>query len=356
MLVSVRVVVLDALLSVRCGAIARLRSCIAVAVLGCAAATPSASAVAERATPFPSGRDWATELFRAGVAQDLAGANQLAALQQFITTLSDSQLTTVRDLLLAAKTPVERFFILKALVAGEPWDRVVEFAIAMRGLSADAIVSRSTARGQQLVPQRWQYSCGPAVTQVALAELNPLAAWRLNEAARGHDAVSTGAAQQRQWLEEYGGVATPVGDVSGRGIPIVALLNDKLSRISGAAYVCRRIRDLDDALSEIARMLQSGYDVPLSVSWVATESSGSADNHFVLALSARAVGYDTEFQIYEPSTGKTEWISASTLRRNSLQPILDRFVRLTHYYEPSPSGSSQRFILASAAEAQARTH
>ena len=343
---------LNILRSVGRGASGRVRSFIAVAVVSYAAATSSASAVAERATPFPSGRDWATELFRAGVAQDLAGANQLAALQRFIATLSDSQLTTLRDLLLSAKTPVERFFILKALVAGEPWDRVVDYAIGLRGLSAHEIVARSTARGQQLLPQRWQYSCGPAVTQVALAELNPLAAWRLNEQARGNDAVSTAAAQQRQWLEEYGGIATPVGDVSGRGIPIVALLNDKLGRISGATYVCHQIGNLDDALSEIARMLHSGYDVPLSVSWVAAESSASAANHFVLALAARAVGSDTEFQIYEPSTGKTEWIPARTLRGNSLQPIIGHFVRLTHYYEPSPSGSNQPFILASAVDAQ----
>ena len=284
--------------------------------------------------------------------QDLAGANQLTALQQFIATLDDSQQTTLRDLLLSAKSPPERFFILKALVAGEPWDRVVEYAIRVRTISAEEIVARSTARGQQLLPQRWHYSCGPAIVQVALAELNPLAAWRLNDEVRGNDAGSARAAEQRQWLEEYGGVATAVGDVSGRGIPIVALLNEKLGRVSGATYVCRRIGNLDDVLSDIARMLHSGYDVPLSVSWAATESPVGADNHFVLALSARGSGDDTEFQIYEPSTGKTEWLSASTLRRNSLQPILDRFVRLTHYYEPSPAQSHQRFILASAADPQ----
>jgi hypothetical protein len=284
--------------------------------------------------------------------QDLAGENQVAALQRFIATLDESQQITLRDLLLSAKTPLARFFILKALVAGEPWDRVVEYAIGLRGLTADEIVARSTARGPQLLPQRWQYSCGPAVVQVALAELNPLAAWRLNEQAAGTDTRAATAAQQRQWLEEYGGVATPLGDVSGRGIPIVALLNDKLSRVSGATYVCRAIGSVDDALSEIARMLHSGYDVPLSVSWLATESPSSAANHFVLALAARGAGADTEFQIYEPSTGKTEWVSARTLRGNSLQPILGHFVRLTHYYEASPAQSSERFILASAADPQ----
>ena len=283
--------------------------------------------------------DWEGELFRGGIQRDLAGANQSAALHRFVTSLTAGQRSSVRDLLLQASGPAERFFILKALAADEPWDDVVQYATAIRGLSEDEIIRRSTARGADQLRQQWEFSCAPAVVQFAIGEVNPRFAWELNKdaeiAPEPWAASGMRAKQQKAWLEEYGGVATPRGDRSGRGITLVELLNAKLGPIIDATYSCHQVADLDSALAAIAQNLRAGYDVPLCLSWAPPETATGAENHFVLAIAARGATAELELQIYDPATGKTAWVSAEAMRRNTLSPIFDSYQRLTHYYEAS---------------------
>lgn len=319
----------------------RVRSLIASSLL---AASLASAAIAETESPWPSlgsGAHWEAELFRAGIARDFAGSNQLAMLYRFRDSLSAGQRATVRELLLQAQEPAARFFILKALVAGESWPDVVQYATEMRGLTAEEIIRRSTARGDREFTQQWEYSCAPAVVQVMIAEADPLFAWELNKEAIIPDAApleapTPRAEQQRLWLEQYGGVATPRGDRSGRGISLVKVLNEKLGQVLGAAYSCHEAADFATAISQIAGILRSGYDVPLCLSWAPPESATGTDNHFVVALAVRDDGTSAEFQIYDPWTGKTAWVSGEAMRRNTLSPIFERYQRLTHFYEGTP--------------------
>ena len=313
-----------------------------VAFLIAALQPANAFARADHARSYHAQQDeWEAELFRAGIERDLAGSHQLAALHRFVASLSEGQRTSVRDLLLQANQPAERFFVLKALVAGQEWDSVVQYATEMRGMAEDEIVRRSTARDADPLPQQWEFSCAPAVVQFAMAEADPRFAWDLNndaKVARGPSARSgMRAKQQKAWLEQYGGVATPRGDRTGRGITLAELLNDKLSRIIGATYTCQQVINFDNAIALIAQNLRAGYDVPLCLSWATPEAATGAENHFVLALSVRGTAGNLEFQIYDPATGKVDWVSAAAMRNNTLPPIFDVYQRLTHFYEASPT-------------------
>ena len=281
---------------------------------------------------------WEVELFRGGVDRELAAPNQFAALHRFVGSLSPGQRSSVRDLLLQAREPAERFYLLKAFAAGAPWDEVVQYATEMRGVAEAEIIRRSSPRGAGELPQQWEFSCAPAVVQFALGEADPWFAWQLNKdaaIARGVWASSgMRGRQQRTWLEQYGGVATPRGDRTGRGITLQELLNDKLSRALGVTYLCQQVTDLNAALSTIAQHLRDGYDVPLCLSWASPESATGSENHFVLVLAVRGPAAAWEFEIYDPATGKTGWVSADALRRNTLSPIYNGYQRVTHFYEP----------------------
>lgn len=282
---------------------------------------------------------WEVELFRDGIRRELAGPNHFPALHRFVGSLTLGQRSSLRDLLLQAREPAERFYLLKALAAGGPWDEIAQYATEMRGLAEEEIIRRSSPRGAGALPQQWEFSCAPALVQFALAEADPWFAWQLNkdaEIARGQWASSgMRGRQQRSWLEQYGGVATPRGDRTGRGITLQELLNDKLGRVLGVTYSCQQVTDFDAALLKIGQHLRAGYDVPLCVSWARPETATGSENHFILVLAVRGSAAACEFEIYDPATGKTGWVSADALRRNTLSPIYNGYQRVTHFYEPS---------------------
>jgi hypothetical protein len=277
-------------------------------------------------------------IFQEGVARDLAGANQARELTGSLARLSGGQLATIANLLNTATTKAEQIFILKAYVAGEPWQNIVGYANEMRGQTESEVIRRSTMRDTADVIQQWQDGCGPTVMQTAAGEADPRYAWELNKggditqiAPFGENAALAG--QQKQWLEQYGGVAVERGAAGGQGIALNQMLNDLLSPITHATYQTVEVPQASQAVDEITRKLQGGTDVPVRVSW--GPPGGQDVGHFVLAMASRGAPGARELQIHDPWTGKTAWVHEANIAADNFSPIFNSFARLSHYYEPT---------------------
>lgn len=278
-------------------------------------------------------------MFEEGVRRDLAGANQLAFFRDLHGALTAGQRESLHRLVADAPSTTAGFFLLKALTAGEPWEHLLTYAQAMHGHDDAAIVSRSTMRDPEDLIQQWQDACGPTLLQTVVGEVDPRYAWELNARFAvtlpdpdGRNAEL--AMQQKEWLEAYGGLAVPRGESGGRGIAITQLLNDKLSPIVSARYDFATVGEVGPALDHVAAILETGYDVPLRLSW---EGPGNADDagHFLVAQTAEGGSGAWRLQIHDPFTGKTAWVSQADLAGGSFGPIFEEGW-LTHYYVPTP--------------------
>lgn len=277
-------------------------------------------------------------IFQAGVSRDLAGASQARELFSSLGKLNAGQLTTLGNLINQAGTQAEQVFILKAYVAGEPWANIVNYANEMRGRSEAEVIRRSTMRDDADVIQQWQDGCGPTVMQTAAGEADPRYAWELNKggditkiAPYGENAAL--AAQQKQWLEQYGGIAVERGQSGGQGIALSQMLNDLLTPITHASYVTEEVTSAGAGVEAIAQKLNSGLDVPLRISWGQAGTSGDV-GHFVLAIAERGTPGARELQIHDPWTGRTAWVSEANIANNSFAPIFNNYARLSHFYAP----------------------
>lgn len=281
-----------------------------------------------------------SSVFQGGLSQDLVGANQVQSLNKWLTGLNEGQLATLRDQLNTASQPVEQVFALKALVAGESWENVQQYAAEMRGLPESEIIRRSTMRDDADVIQQWQDACGPATLQTLAGEADPRFAWELNKASDLASIDPAGAArqvaeQQKQWLEQYGGVAVERGRSGGMGMALGQILNDTMSSITKASYQTVEVTNFDRSLDDVSGLLKAGYDVPLRVEW-SPPGAGPGYGHFILAMNVRGATGNREFQIHDPWTGKTAWIHEANIRNNSFTPIFESYARLTHTYEAQP--------------------
>jgi len=274
-----------------------------------------------------------------GLRTDLAAAQHLRRLEGQLALMQPGQLENMKGLLNASVSRVEQIFILKAFAANEPWQHLVQFAQEMRGLPEAEIIRRCTMRDERDLIQQWQDSCGPTMLQVAAGEADPRYAWELNKTwdlgaidPLGQNQAM--AVQQRVWLEHYGGRAVERGQSGGMGIAIGRMLNEQLSGITGARYQTREIHVKEQALNQIVSALASGFDVPLRISWD-PPNAPTDSGHFVLAMAVRNTVAGREFQIHDPWTGKSAWVAERELLADRMNPIFDKYARLTHFYQPS---------------------
>jgi hypothetical protein len=189
------------------------------------------------------------------------------------------------------------------------------------------------------VIQQWQDGCGPTVMQTAAGEADPRYAWELNKggditqiAPFGENAAL--AAQQKQWLEQYGGVAVERGAAGGQGIALNQMLNDLLAPITHATYNTVESPSGAQGVESVAASLQGGLDVPIRISWGEAGTPGDV-GHFVLAMASRGNAGARELQIHDPWTGKTAWVAEANIAANNFSPIFDNYARLSHFYAPT---------------------
>lgn len=305
--------------------------------------TPSNSGTAVRFGPGnAAARQGVLSLFQEGVARDWASPVQARTLADNVSQLSGGQLATLTGLLEGAYTKAEQIFILKAFAADEPWDNIVQYAQEMRGVPESEIVRRSTMRDDFDVIQQWQDSCGPTLLQTAAGEADPRYAWELNKMSSDLSRIDpTGAnrglaEQQKQWLEQFGGIAVERGQSGGQGIALSTMLNQILGPITNATYQTAEATNSTIDLDQVAQIVLSGYDTPIRISWN-QPSAGQDSGHFVLAMAVRGTPGSREFQIHDPWTGKTDWVSERSIAQDSFAPIFNQYARMSHYYPAQPA-------------------
>jgi hypothetical protein len=280
-------------------------------------------------------------LLAEGKRRDLIAEPQIVLLRRYLPTLPAARKAALDALVIGARSNAERVFILKAVSAGEPDDLVATYAAELKLVPDEATVMfGSTMRDDLDLMQQWADSCGPSLLSCAAGEVDPRYAWELNKSFEltrvDPYGVNKGLAdQQKAWLEEYGGIAVPRDASGGKGIGILYLLNDKLAPITKATYSVVPVDNARTAVAAIAESLQAGYDVPLRIGWD-TAPDGAA--HFMLAINASGAAGNYRLQIHDSYTGMTAWVAEADVAADRFSPIFARFSRLTHYYQPTPTG------------------
>jgi len=280
-------------------------------------------------------------LLAEGKRRDLIAEPQIVLLRRYLPSLPAARKAALDALVIGARSDAERVFILKAVSAGEPDELVAAYAAELKMVPDEAtVVLGSTMRDDLDLMQQWADSCGPSLLSCAAGEVDPRYAWELNKAFEltrvDPYGVNKGLAdQQKAWLEEYGGVAVPRDASGGKGIGILYLLNDKLAPITKATYSVVPVDNARTAVAAIAESLRAGYDVPLRIGWD-TAQDGAA--HFMLAINVSGSAGSYQLQIHDSYTGKTAWVSEADIAADRFSPIFARFSRLTHYYQPTPTG------------------
>ena len=277
-------------------------------------------------------------ILASGKTAGLVGQRQISILQTGLEKLDISSLNTLKGLLGQAGSQTQQFFILKAYAAGESWANLQDFASQIRSVPDATIAARCTMRGAQDITQQWQDTCGPTVIETAAGELDPRFAWELHKLGDVTRVDPTGAeadvaAQQKQWLETYGGRAVQRGQTGGTGIALDQILNDMIGPMLGCKFQAMQVSSPAQGISAIEGALGAGFDVPLRISW-SQPGSGTDEGHFVLAMNVRSGASGRELQIHDPWTGRTDWIAESSIANNSFAPIFNEYGRLSHVYVP----------------------
>jgi hypothetical protein len=271
------------------------------------------------------------DLLNAGIREDLAGPNHLQMYRRLSAALSPADRQTLEGLLAQATDTLERILILKAFASGETIANVSAFAADIRGKNEDEVEEKCTMRDEDTLIQQYQQSCGMAMVQVASSEYDPRYAWEMNKLGSVHDVNPNGpiAQQQLQWLQQYGGTATPRGQEGGKEVGINGILNEKVGAFIHCSFTCIVVTDAQAALNDITAQLKAGFPAPIRVAFAGDIG------HFMLVQAIRA---DGQFRVYDPYYGKVRWMPASAFQTGDLVPDSNLKVTFTHYYKSTPLG------------------
>ena len=301
-----------------------------------------AGSLAPSLGPIPSAAMGADlpNLLAEGETRDLLSSVHTTRFNSMLEAWGSGSRQTLANLINLCQSRTEAILILKALAASEPWENVTAFAAEIRGLSDAFLIAKTTMRDDPDLTQQWQDACGPSLVLSAVGEQDPRYAWELNKLYVVNKVDPFGANKnladlQKTWLEEYGGLAVPRGATGGRGIGILYLLNDKLSPITAATYTVQDTSNMEESLDGIEQSLKQGYDVPLRLIWN-KPGEGAEQAHFMLASAIRGQRPNREFRIHDSYTGRTAWVSETTIQQDSVAPLYQVYAHLTHYYRPTP--------------------
>lgn len=267
-----------------------------------------------------------------GLARDALGFGLSVQAGGRLAQLSASTRQALTQGVQAQGTELARIMLVKAALVGEQGPALQGLSAALQGRSEGEVAALCLMRGAQDLIQQWADSCGPAIVQTMQGEANPVRALALHQEP-SHTVAPFGAcaqlaAEQKRWLEAYGGVAVPRGQAGGVGIGITALLNTEAQPFTEARYAFEGSED-QGAFDRLAGHLERGVDVPIRIAF------GSGAGHFMVALNQRGQAPSREALIHDPYTGGTAWVAESAMRQANFRPFFTETARWTHLYAPS---------------------
>jgi hypothetical protein len=251
----------------------------------------------------------------------------------FLQSLSERDQETLLGILQRANTSSARFFALKSLITGDPYDLVQKFIVQLNEYPEAYQQEFCLVTYPRAIIQQWQYSCSVTMLQTYLADLSPRYAWDLKQTPNfdivTNDLNSVLALQQKQLLEQYGGVASIRGDGSGTSIGIIGPLRDLVTPILGVNFYAQEVTEpLPVIFGKIRTQLDRGINVPILIGFV-----GTADRHFILAMRYRKTDVGYQYLIYDPWDGKCDYVDESAILQGSLAPLLtEQRISVDYYY------------------------
>lgn len=283
-------------------------------------ATNDLSVYFKNVLAFGKSKGWSTILFD-------------ERLNVYMAQHSVADQTRLASLINSATTPSAKFFALKSFLGGDVEATVQRFVAQLNALPEQQQQDRCTVFHLQGLAQKWQYSCSIAVVLTYLADLCPRYAFEVKMVPGYDQAISNPqnpmAVQEKQLLEQYGGKASPRGDVSGKAIGINEPINAMVGRVLGVQFYAKQVAgSVGDALNNIRSLLDAGMNVPALVDFLPSHAA-----HFVLFFREKYEAGQYWYLVYEPWEGKCSWVSTSNITANSFSPLLSQWrIQLTWYY------------------------
>jgi len=252
----------------------------------------------------------------------------------YVNQLSGSERNKITALLNQANTSSARFFVLKSLMSGDSYDEAQKFIQQLNQYPESYQQEHCLITTHKSIIQQWEYSCSVTVVQTYLGDLCPRYAWEIKQT-QDYDVISRDpyhnamGVQQKQLLEQYGGIASIRGDYSGKYIAINDALDQLVGRILGVHYTTRQVTEsLPVTFQRIRSEVDRGLDVPLLIGFV-----GSQARHFLLLMKYKYVQGSYQYLIYDPWDGLCDWVSEATVISGSLSPLLTQWrITLDYYY------------------------
>lgn len=179
---------------------------------------------------------------------------------------------------------------------------VADFADAIRGLDREALVRGTTVLDVdggvgllQLDPR----ACTQACALVIRAEADPVVAWELTSV--------MGQRGERPHASDAGVLETYARFTEGRwGAPQMGPSLRLYDQATNRGYVAQQA-DTPAGRARIAALLERGVDVYLGVRW----EGGSG--HATVLTDVRGEGARREVRLFDPSSGRSSWVSLAEL-------------------------------------------
>lgn len=239
--------------------------------------------------------------------------------------------------IIADAPPSQKGYLEKALASRHSASEIETFHKQIAGKDEKwmrenlHLVGDSEGRG---IKQQWHDSCVPTTMQAMKAELDPIYALKIRtenpdfknvDEADGAKLNPKMAAEQKQDLENNGGVAVSRDDEGGQGVNMTTALNSH-SAETGLTFDTESVTDktVNDALSDIDATLNKGLPVPIRV-------GGASGGHAVLVVSMEA-GPPRLYSIHDPWDGKIVKVTEDEIRKKTFN--IAGWNQMTHVFKP----------------------
>lgn len=264
--------------------------------------------------------------------------------------LAEGDRAQFQRLLRSEKSQVARAFLWKALAAGRTLPDVAAFAPKLKGMYDQELIATLTLRdagpsasgARFAVAQQFEMACATGVAEVLRGEADPIYALDVRMANQDvhefADPLKNAKlrSEEKDFLERFGGVATPRGIKGGKGIGPYGLWN-LMSPYTGETYTESDLPDVNspkdrsDAWSAVCAQVEQGIVTPIS-----TTVPDTSRGHGNLVVDIRGEGKDQDLLIYDPLRGSTDWAPRAALEAGTYDFTGTGINRLWDYAKAQP--------------------
>ncbi|NVB81555.1 MAG: hypothetical protein HOV81_24385, partial [Kofleriaceae bacterium] len=264
------------------------------------------------------------------------GTQQHNRAQHAVQLLPEHDYAEFTSIVSSTPDPVAKGFLYKAIAAGNSVSEVRWLAAEMAGKDRGWLIDHLTLGDPRGVgggvKQQWSTSCNAAMTLSLRGNYDPVFALRLRnrnmKVGEAHEsdpnALNMNQADlEKQMLESAYGGSHPGSPAKHQGVAnardthgVGRYADDLLNAQSGVTGMTFRSVDGPagaDVVVILDRSLDAGMQVPLVIGDNMNEQA-----HYVLVQGKRGAAGTTEYNIHDPWTGDTIWVSANDIANGTI--------------------------------------